>query len=114
MREVLLDLVLFLGPALAVALAGTAIALRAGRAAAGRRRELVLGALGAILRWGLVACGALVAAVIALKVGAGDDQAPLALIAAPWTFAFAGTLGLWRWRAAAAQTSSALNPGGGE
>ncbi len=114
MRDSLLELVLLLGPAIAVALAGTALACRVGRTRAAPRRRLVLGALGAILRWGLVGCGTLVAAVFALNATASNDQAPLALLAAPWVFALAGVFGLWRWRALQPQSSSALNPGGGE
>jgi hypothetical protein len=62
--------------------------------------------LGAILRWGLILCGVLAATVIALKVAAAHDQAPLALLAAPWTFALGGMFGLWRWRALAARVRS--------
>jgi hypothetical protein len=114
MRDTFLELVLFLGPAIAVALAGAAVAYREARRRGAPRRELVTGALGAILRWGFVGCGALAAGVIALKVAAANDQAPLALVAAPWMFAACGTFGLWRWRAAAAQTGSAPTSGGGE
>jgi hypothetical protein len=105
-RDTLLELVLFLGPAIAVALAGAALAYREAHRRAAPRSGLVLGALGAILRWGLVGCGVLAAAVIALKVAAASDQAPLALLAAPWTFAAGGTFGLWRWRALAARMRS--------
>jgi hypothetical protein len=101
-----LELVLFLGPALAVALAGAICAHREARARAIPLREPILGALGAIVRGGLILCGVLAAAVIALKVAAAHDQAPLALLAAPWTFAIGGTFGLWRWRALAARVRS--------
>jgi hypothetical protein len=112
--DVLLEAVLFLGPAIAVALAGATLAYREARRRRARSRGLIVGALGAVLRWGLVGCGALAAAVIALKIAAANDQAPLALVAAPWTFAACGLLGLWRWRALAARVGSALEPGGGE
>lgn len=114
MRDALLEFVLLLGPAIAVALAGAVLAYRVGRTRATPRRRLVFGALGAILRWGLVGCGTLVAVVFALNATVSNNQAPLALLAAPWVFALAGTFGLWRWRALQPQTSSALNPGGGE
>jgi len=97
------ELVLFLGPAIAVALAGAAFAYREARRRGAAGGELLLGALGAVLRWGLIGCGVLAAAVIALKVGAANDQAPLALLVAPWIFALGGTFGLWRWRALAAR-----------
>lgn len=115
MRATLLELVLFLGPAIAVALAGTVFAHREARRRAAPRRELLLGVLGAILRWGLIGCGALAAGVIALTVAAASDQAPLALLAAPWVFAFGGAFGLWRWAVSrTAQLRSGSNPGGGE
>jgi hypothetical protein len=101
-----LELVLFLGPAIAVALAGAVLAHREARARAIPIREPILGVLGAILRWGLILCGVLAATVIALKVAAAHDQAPLALLAAPWTFALGGMFGLWRWRALAARVRS--------
>ena len=88
---------LFLGPAIAVALAGAVFAHREARSRAIPIREPILSALGAILRWGLILCGVLAATVIALKVAAANDQAPLALLAAPWAFAFGGAIGLWRW-----------------
>src|SRR5262245_38866872 len=108
MRDVLVEAFLFLGPAIAAALAGAAVAYREARRGRAPLRELVVGALGAILRWGLVGCGALAAAVITLKTAAANDQAPLALVAAPWMFAACGMLGLWRWRALAARARSAL------
>ncbi len=114
MRDSYLEFVLFLGPAIAVALAGAVVAYREAHRRRAPRRELVAGALGAVLRWGLVGCGALAAGVIALKVAAANDQAPLALVAAPWMFAACGTFGLWRWRAAAAQPGSAPKPGDGD
>jgi len=114
MRDTVFELVLFLGPAIAVALAGAVVAYREARRRSAPKRELVAGALGAVLRSGVVGCGALAAAVIALKVAAATDQAPLALVAAPWMFAACGTFGLWRWRAAAAQTGSAPTSGGRE
>lgn len=106
MHPAFLELVLFLGPAIAVALAGAVFAHREARAGAVPVRAAILGALGAILRWGLVLCGVLAATVFALKVAAAHDQAPLALLAAPWTFALGGALGLWRWRARAARARS--------
>jgi hypothetical protein len=106
MRGTLLELVLFLGPAIAVALAGAVLAYREARRRAAPRSELVLGALGAILRWGLIGCGALAAAVVALKVTAAADHAPFALLTAPWMFAAGGTFGLWRWRSLAARVRS--------
>jgi len=109
MRDAVLELVLFLGPAIAVALAGAVVAYREARRRHASRRELVVGALGAVLLWGLVGCGALAAGVIALKVAAANDQAPLALVAAPWMFALCGTFGLWRWRATGAQPGPAAN-----
>lgn len=112
MRDTFLALVLFLGPAIAVALAGAVVAYREAHRRRVPRHELVAGALGAVLRWGFVGCGALAAGVIALKVTAASDQAPLALVAAPWMFAACGSFGLWRWRAAAAQPGSALESGG--
>ena len=115
MRAHLLELVLFLGPALAVALAGTVFAHREARSRAIPIREPMLGVLGAILRWGLILCGALAATVIGLKVAAAHDQAPLALLAAPWAFAFGGVIGLWRWAfARAAHARSGSEPGGGD
>ena len=114
MRGTLLELVLFLGPAIAVALAGAALAYREAHRRGAPRSELVVGALGAILRWGLIGCGVLAAAVIALKVGAANDRAPLALLWAPWMFAAGGMFGLWRWRALAAQVKSGRRPGGDE
>ena len=114
MRDTVLEFVLFLGPAIAVALAGAAVAYREARRRGAPQRELVTGALGAVLLWGFVGCGALAAGVIALKVAAANDQAPLALVAAPWMFAACGTFGLWRWRAAAAQPGSAPKSGSGD
>ena len=114
MRDTVFELVLFLGPAIAVALAGAVVAYREARRRRAPKRKLVAGALGAVLRSGVVGCGALAAAVIALKVAAANDQAPLALVAAPWMFAACGTFGLWRWRAAATQPGSAFKPGGGD
>jgi hypothetical protein len=114
-RAQLLELVLFLGPAIAVALAGAVFAHRDARSRSIPIREPILGVLGAILRWGLILCGALVATVIALKVAAAHDQAPLALLAAPWAFAFGGAIGLWRWAfTRMAQAGSGSSPGGGE
>lgn len=112
MREGLLEAVVFLGPAIAVALAGVAFAHREARRRRAPLRGFVVGALGAILLWGLVGCGAFAAAVIALKMVTANDQAPLALVAAPWMFAVCGMLGLWRWRALAARSGSALRSGG--
>ena len=106
MRADLFELVLFLGPAIAVALAGAVFAHREARARAIPIREPILGVLGAILRWGLILCGVLAATVIALKVAAAHEQAPLALLAAPWTFALGGAFGLLRWRALAARMRS--------
>ena len=100
--------------AIAVALAGAVLAYREARRRSAPHRELLFGALGAILRWGLIGCGALAAAVIALKVAGANDQAPLALLGAPWIFALCGTFGLWRWRALAAQVKSGLRPGSRE
>ena len=115
MRAHLLELVLFLGPALAVALAGTVFAHREARSRAIPIREPMLGVLGAILRWGLILCGALAATVIGLKVAAAHDQAPLALLAAPWAFAFGGVIGLWRWAfTRVAHARSGSEPGGGD
>jgi hypothetical protein len=114
-RATLLELVLFLGPAIAVALAGTVFAHREARSRAISIREPILGVLGAILRWGLILCGVLAATVIALKVAAANDQAPLALLAAPWAFALGGVIGLWRWASTrAAHARSGSEPGGGE
>jgi hypothetical protein len=114
-RATLLELVLFLGPAIAVALAGTVFAHREARSRAIPIREPILGVLGAILRWGLILCGVLAATVIALKVAAANDQAPLALLAAPWAFALGGVIGLWRWASTrAAHARSGSEPGGGE
>jgi hypothetical protein len=112
MRGTLPELVLFFGPAIAVALAGAVFAYREARRRGAPGGELLLGALGAILRWGLIGCGVLVTAVIALKVGAANDQAPLALLVAPWIFAAGGTFGLWRWRVRAAHVGSGAPPGG--
>ena len=106
MHATFLELVLLLGPAIAVALAGAVFAHREARARAIPVREPILGALGAILRWGLILSGVLAAAVMALKIAAAHDQAPLALLAAPWTFALGGTFGLLRWRALAARVRS--------
>ncbi len=115
MRDALLELVLFFGPAIAVALAGSVVAHREARSRAIPIREPILGVLGAILRWGLVLCGALAATVIALKVAAAHDQAPLALLAAPWAFALGGAIGLWRWAfTRAARVRSGSEPGGSE
>jgi hypothetical protein len=114
-RDALLELVLFFGPAIAVALAGSVVAHREARSRAIPIREPILGVLGAILRWGLVLCGALAATVIALKVAAAHDQAPLALLAAPWAFALGGAIGLWRWAfTRAARVRSGSEPGGSE
>lgn len=116
MRATLLELVLFLGPALAVALAGAVFAHREARSRAIPIRAPILGVLGAILRWGLILCGVLVAAtVIALKVAAAHDQAPLALLAAPWAFALGGAIGLWRWAfTRVAHARSGSEPDGGD
>jgi hypothetical protein len=114
-RAHLLELVLLLGPAIAVALARTGFAHREARSRAIPIREPMLGVLGAILRWGLILCGALAATVIALKVAAAHDQAPLALLAAPWAFAFGGVIGLWRWAfTRVAHARSGSEPGGGD
>jgi len=107
MRDIVLESVLFLGPAIAVAIAGTAVAYREAQRRHASHRELIAGALGAVLLWGFVGCGALAAGVIALKVAAANDQAPLALVAAPWMFAACGTFGLWRWRAGGTQPGAA-------
>ena len=115
MRATLLELVLFLGPAIAVALAGAVLAHRDARSRAIPIREPIFGVLGAILRWGLILCGVLAATVIALKVAAAQDQAPLALLAAPWAFAFGGAIGLWRWAfTRVARARSGAEPGGGD
>ena len=115
MRAQLLELVLFLGPAIAVALAGVVFAHREARSRAIPIRDAILGVLGAILRWGLILCGVLAAAVIALKVAAAHDQAPLALLAAPWAFALGGAIGLWRWASTRlARVRSGSEPDGGE
>ena len=115
MRTAALELVLFLGPAIAVALAGAMFAHREARSRAIPIREAILGVLGAILRWGFILCGALAATVIALKVAAAHDQAPLALLAAPWAFALGGAIGLWRWALTrVARVRSGSEPGGGE
>jgi hypothetical protein len=76
-------------------------------------RELDVGEHGEIQRWGLVGGGMHAAAGFGLKVAAANDEAPLALVAAPWMFAACGVLGLWRWRALAARVGSALKSGGG-
>jgi hypothetical protein len=114
MRGTLLELTLVLGPGIAVAIAGAVLAYREARRRGASRGGLVAGAVGAVLRGGFICCGVLAAAVIALKVVAASDHAPFALLAAPWMFAAGGTFGLLRWRALRSQTSSALNPGGGE
>ena len=115
MRAQLLELVLFLGPAIAVALAGVVFAHREARSRAIPIRDAILGVLGAILRWGFILCGALAATVIALKVAAAQEQAPLALLAAPWAFAFGGAIGLWRWAfTRVAHARSGSEPSGGD
>jgi hypothetical protein len=102
MRGTLFELVLVLGPGIAVAVVAAVFAYREARRRGAPRGELVAGAVVAVLRGGFIACGVLVAAVIALKVGAASDHAPFALLAAPWLFAAGGTFGLWRWHAASA------------
>ncbi len=115
MRDTIVELLLLLGPVIAVSLAGMALAYREARRRRAPRGELVIGALGAVLRWGLLGCGALAAAVIALKVAGANDQAPLALLGTPWVFALGGTFGLWRWLAVrTARVKSGLKPGVGE
>jgi hypothetical protein len=114
-RATVLELVLFLGPAIAVALAGAVFAHREARSRAIPMGEAILGVLGAILRWGLILCGVLAATVIALKVAAAHDEAPLALLAAPWAFAFGGAIGLGRWVfTRVARARSGAEPGGSD
>jgi len=108
MRGTLFEVVLAFGPGIAVAITGAVLAYREARRRGAPRAELVAGAVGAVLRGGLIACGVLAAAVIALKVAAASDHAPFALLAAPWMFAAGGTFGLWRWRAAGAVTRARL------
>jgi hypothetical protein len=102
MRGTFFELALVLGPGVAVAIAGAVLAYREARRRGAPRGQLVASALGAVLRGGLVCCGVLAAAVIALKVAAASDHAPFALLAAPWIFAAGGTFGLLRWRGAVA------------
>jgi hypothetical protein len=104
MRGTLFQLVLVLGPGIAVAITGAVLAYREARRRGAPRAELVTGAVVAVLRGGFISCGVLAAAVIALKVAAASDHAPFALLAAPWLFAAGGTFGLWRWRAERALT----------
>ncbi len=115
MRDTLVEFLLLLGPAIAVTLAGTVLAYREAHRRRAPRGELVMSALGAVLRWGLLGCGALAAAAIALKVAGANDQAPLALLATPWVFALGGTFGLWRWLVVrTARVKSGMKPGVGE